>query len=89
MTSTGGPGHDFLARIAHDRRVRVAQMQRAVPLHVLRTRLAPTRPAGRLERALRRGGPEGALRLLCEIKRASPSKGLLNEHVDPVATAPV
>jgi indole-3-glycerol phosphate synthase len=27
------------------------------------------------------------LKLLCEIKRASPSKGMLNEHIDPVAMA--
>ena len=86
-TNEPGKGHDFLARIADDRRRRVAEMQRAVPMHVLRTQLAPTRPAGRLERALRRGGAQGALKMLCEVKRASPSKGLLNEHVDPVATA--
>jgi indole-3-glycerol phosphate synthase len=54
---------------------------------MLRARLGPAAPAGRLERALRRGGPDGALKLLCEVKRASPSKGMLNEHVDPVALA--
>ncbi len=84
MSATGA---DFLARIAADRRRRVAEMQRVTPAHELRARLGRIEPAGRLERALRRGGPGGALRLLCEVKRASPSKGLLNEHVDPVATA--
>ena len=78
---------DFLARIADDRRRRVEQMRAAVPAHVLRERLGLIRPAGRLERALRRGGPEGALRMLCEVKRASPSKGPLHDTVDPVATA--
>ena len=82
-----GPGVDFLARIAEDRRKRIEQMKLAVPAHVLRGQLAPTRPAGRLESALRRGAEAGPLRLLCEVKRASPSRGTLNEHVDPVASA--
>src|SRR5437016_2439662 len=76
---------DLLARILDDRRRRIAALQLETPGHVLRSRLAPTRPAGRLERALRRGGPAGPLRLLCEVKRASPSKGVLNATVDPVA----
>jgi len=77
----------FLARIADDRRRRVAEMKLATPSHLLRARLGPGRQAGRLERALRRGGPNGPLRLLCEIKRASPSKGLLNETLDLVGLA--
>jgi indole-3-glycerol phosphate synthase len=81
------PGVDFLGRIADDRRRRVDAMRLATPPHVLRDHLGPIRPAGRLERALRRGGASAPLRLLCEVKRASPSKGMLNEHVDPVATA--
>ncbi|HTO91161.1 MAG TPA: indole-3-glycerol phosphate synthase TrpC [Candidatus Sulfotelmatobacter sp.] len=78
---------DFLARIVDDRRRRVAEMARRVPGHVLRSRLGPPAPAGRLERALRRGSASSPLRLLCEIKRASPSRGVLNPGLDPVATA--
>jgi indole-3-glycerol phosphate synthase len=80
-------GIDFLARIADDRRRRVEQARLATPAHVLRDRLLPTEPAGRLERALRRGGEAGAIKMLCEVKRASPSRGMLNERVDPIATA--
>lgn len=80
-------GTDFLSRIADDRRRRVAAMALARPAHVLRAELPAARPAGRLERALRRGGPAGPLRLLCEVKRASPSRGVLREDVDPVAIA--
>jgi indole-3-glycerol phosphate synthase len=80
---------EFLGRIADDRRRRVAQMKLEVPPHELRARLAPGLANGRLERALRRGGAAGPLKLLCEIKRASPSKGLLNENLDPVALARV
>jgi indole-3-glycerol phosphate synthase len=78
---------DVLTRIADDRRRRVEQARALTPPHVLRSRLPATRPAGRLERALRRGGAAGPLRLLCEVKRASPSKGPLDPGVDPVATA--
>jgi indole-3-glycerol phosphate synthase len=79
--------HDFLATIVADRHRRVEAMKATAPPHLLRARLGRTRAAGRLERALRRDGEAGALRLLCEVKRASPSKGMLNEHVDPVALA--
>lgn len=77
----------FLSRIADDRRRRVEAMKLASPAHVLRARLGSGRASGRLERALRRGGPEGPLRLVCEVKRASPSKGVLNAAIDPVALA--
>jgi len=81
-------GTDFLERIAADRRRRVAERALAEPPHVLRRRLPPEiPPAGRLERALRRRTPRDPLRLLCEVKRASPSKGDLNPNVDPVAMA--
>ncbi len=78
---------DLLVRIVDDRRRRIAALQLKTPGHVLRARLGATRPAGRLERALRRGEPANPLRLLCEIKRGSPSKGVLNATLDPVATA--
>ena len=85
---TPNPTHtDFLARIAGDRRRRVEEAKQREPAYRLRARLGPARPAGRLERALRRGGAPGPIRLLCEIKRASPSKGVLKADLDPVAFA--
>ena len=77
---------DFLARIVDDRRRRIEALKLSAPAHALRERVV-TRPGGRLERALRRGSSRGALRLMCEVKRASPSKGELNASVDPVAMA--
>jgi indole-3-glycerol phosphate synthase len=83
---TAPAGHDVLARIAADRRRRVEALQIERPGHVLRARLAP-RAAGRLERALRRGASANPIRLLCEVKRASPSRGPLDLDIDPVARA--
>ncbi len=80
-----GPG-DVLARIAADRRRRVDALKLETPESRLRERIE-VHPAGRLERALRRGGSSGAIKLLCEVKRASPSRGDLNPNVDPVDTA--
>ena len=78
---------DVLARIADDRRRRIAEMSGRVPGHLLRARLGPPRPLGRLERALRRGAAAEPIRMVCEIKRASPSKGVLRPDLDPVAMA--
>lgn len=85
MAVTPSPG--ILERIAADRRRRVAELSARVPGHVLRARLGSARPAGRLERALRRPSARSPLNLLCEIKRASPSSGLLRADLDPVAMA--
>ncbi|TMQ68404.1 MAG: indole-3-glycerol phosphate synthase TrpC [Candidatus Eisenbacteria bacterium] len=81
------PPLDFLTRIAGDRRRRIAELAARTPGHVLRGRLGPAPPDGRLERALRRAPRTAPLKLLCEIKRASPSKGILRADLDPVAIA--
>ena len=80
-------GVDFLADIARDRRKRIDEMKLERPEAMLRTQLGATRAPGRLQRALQRASHDAPLNLLCEVKRASPSKGVLHEHVDPVATA--
>ncbi len=81
------PAADILERIADDRRRRIEAMKLREPGYMLRARLGTVRPGGRFERALRRGGPGGPIRLVCEVKRASPSRGLLNADLDAVATA--
>ena len=86
-TPTNPAAAGFLQRIAADRRRRIEELKQRVPAYQLRTRLPATRPAGRLERALRRGGAGEPIRLLCEIKRASPSTGVLKSDLDPVAMA--
>jgi len=82
---------DFLTRIADGRRRHIDEMRTRVPAHVLRAQLGVAPPAGRLERALRRASDRGRaaapLRLVCEFKRASPSRGVLNADADPLAYA--
>src|SRR5439155_15830810 len=85
--TTRKPEPGFLQRIAGDRRRRIEEAKLRTPAHVLRSRLGPAPPAGRLERPLRRPRPAEPLRLVCEVKRASPSGGMLNPEIDPVATA--
>ena len=80
-------GVDFLADIARDRRRRIDEMKLERPETALQSMLGARREGGRLERALRRASSAAPLNLLCEVKRASPSKGVLHAQVDPVATA--
>ena len=88
MTAPDAPP-DVLARIADDRRRRIEEEKLRRPAWALRRALGAVRPAGRLERALRRASAAEPLRLLCEVKRASPSRGTLDADVDPVAMARV
>ena len=80
-----------LDRIVADRRLRLAEDQRAAPLAVL-AGLAASRPppidfAARLVEG-RAASPEGArLRLIAEIKRASPSRGVIDGGLDADAQA--
>lgn len=76
-------GLDVLQQIADQRRQRVEVMKAQRPAYVLREQLPSAPPNGRLERALRRPAGE-PLRLICEVKRASPSKGPLKPDADPV-----
>ena len=82
--ASGGPRETgtVLDRIVADRRLRLAEDQRATPRDALE-RLAASQPpaidfAARLT-AGRAASPEGArLRLIGEIKRASPSRGVID-----------
>ncbi len=81
------PDRDLLRRIADSARGRVAALKTATPGYRLRERLGVARPVGRLERALRRGGADGPLRLLCELARVAPAGGAAWADPDPVRFA--
>ncbi len=78
---------DFLTEIARERRERVREEERRVSIAELRDRAemrgGDVRP---FAEALRR--PEGApLRLIAEVKKSSPSAGVLRPNYDPSAIA--
>ena len=78
---------DILRRILATKRAEVAAARAAQPLEAIerqaRAALAPRDFAGALRAKIAAGKPA----VIAEIKRASPSKGLLREHFDPAAIA--
>ncbi len=84
----------FLDRIVAQTRIDLEQRKQEYPLEEMQ-RLAASQPAPRdLLTALlpvpQTGSPQDSkaqVRLIAEVKRASPSKGMLAPHLDPVALA--
>ncbi len=76
----------FLERIVAATHAELAERQARIPLDVMRAR-ATAAPAPRPFTEALRPGAGGSARLIAEVKRASPSKGLLAEAFDPVAQA--
>jgi indole-3-glycerol phosphate synthase len=75
-----------LDEICAARRASVAERKAAVPLEQLRRRL-PGTPARGFERALRATLARGELALIAELKKASPSRGLIRPEFDPAGLA--
>lgn len=77
---------DVLDRIVADKRVHIAACKARASQRALEARLpdAPPRP---FVRALEHTGLDGRLPLIAEIKKASPSKGLIRADFDPAALA--
>ncbi len=73
----------ILDRIVADKREELAAAQRLVPFAELKARLPQAPPPRPFVGALR----GDAVRLIAEVKKASPSRGLLREQFDPLALA--
>jgi len=76
----------ILAEICAARRMAVARRKAEVPLAELQQRL-PDAPARGFERALRSRLAQGELALIEELKKASPSRGLIRDPFDPASLA--
>ncbi len=79
--------NDTLARICADKREHIRRQREAWPLSVVeRAARATDRPRG-FARALEAAVAAGRFGLIAEIKKASPSKGLIRASFDPPALA--
>lgn len=77
---------DILSRILEWKRHEVTQARRTTPLVTLRQQVAALPPTRGFRQALQPGAGHGP-RIITEIKKASPSAGLIRADFDPVAIA--
>jgi indole-3-glycerol phosphate synthase len=75
---------DVLEKIVATKRQEIETARRAVPPEQLRERLAAAPPVRDFAAALRTGP---GMRVIAEVKKASPSAGLIRADFDPVAIA--
>ena len=78
---------DVLATICADKRAHVAERKVAFPLPALENTAKAAAPARGFEAALRAKATSGGIGLIAEIKKASPSKGLIRADFDPPSLA--
>jgi indole-3-glycerol phosphate synthase len=78
---------DVLARICAAKREHVAAAKAALPEARLRQRLAAAPPRRPFAAALERQLAQGRYGLIAEIKKASPSRGLIRADFDPAMLA--
>lgn len=76
---------DVLAQIVADKRVEVASAYQAVPLDEMKRRALDSPPPRNFFAAVTR--PLRDLRVIAEVKKASPSAGVIRADFDPVAVA--
>jgi indole-3-glycerol phosphate synthase len=77
--------NDILARIVETKREEMLAAKALLPEPELRRRAADAPPVRNFFTAVTR--PEGALRVIAEVKKASPSAGVIRPDFDPVAIA--
>jgi indole-3-glycerol phosphate synthase len=78
---------DVLARICADKRDHVAAAKQAVPLADLRRQADKAEPPRGFARALQAMAAASRFGLIAEVKKASPSKGLIRADFHPVELA--
>jgi indole-3-glycerol phosphate synthase len=78
---------DVLQKICADKRMHVAAAKRALPQAEIERKAADALPPRGFADRLADAVAEGRYGLIAEIKKASPSKGLIREDFDPPALA--
>lgn len=74
---------DILAQIVERKREKVNEMKRHFPLEELRASAPTSFGAGRFLTPLQQPG----INIIAEVKRRSPSKGVIRENFDPISIA--
>jgi indole-3-glycerol phosphate synthase len=86
MTGAGSE-YDVLARICKNKRLDVAERKAATSVDVLRGAIAAQEPPRGFGQVLKHAVGKGRFALIAEIKKASPSGGLIRPDSDPAALA--
>ena len=87
MSASSGGGSDVLQRILARKREEVAERQRSLPGREVSALADIADPPRGFMAALRERIGQGEAAVIAEIKKASPSKGLLRPDFDPAAIA--
>lgn len=87
ISGEGDTMTDILEQIVAHKKVEVSRAQQRTPLEQLQSLAEQTEDPRNFFKAVTR--PKGELRVIAEIKKASPSAGVIRDDFDPVAIAKV